>query len=290
MVDGLALFGGVVLVGVGIYGLYFGVVRREPYELVTGTETTAARDLSTPGTVELEGRVPTDATTFPSPIQGRECVLAAWSVEEWDERNDGSLRDDRGVRKASGVWSRPFEVEDDTGRVGVAPGDHAESRGLLTPVTDTAASDGVTAGPVVAEFREFPVAETVAPGDEPPERIREFVGSERAVDRQTGSITNLIDPSHGHRHRRYAERTVAPGDEVYVLGEAVPENPDAVGDFRTEDLTVRPGDGRMVVSTLGEDELRDQFRWYRAGIAGGMVAVVAGLALLAAAFGTLQLG
>ncbi len=281
MVSTVGVVVGMLLVSVGGYGLYVGHERRGPYELVTETPTTTARQLSAPGRVELKGTVEVadeGAGTFSSPIGRRECVLAAWSVEEYSERGKHS----RWQTVASGVRSVPFFVADETGRVLVDVGDHADGGGLLGVSENAAASDGVTAGPVLAEFDRFPVAATVGAEEPAPDHVARFVAGERSVDQQTGSITNVVDIGTAHGDRRYYERTLAPGDDVYVLGDAVPRDPDA-DVFRAEDLVVRPGEERFVVSNERERDIVRGLRWYKLGIAGGIVAV--GLGLLVLGFG-----
>ncbi|PSQ39198.1 hypothetical protein BRD13_04015 [Halobacteriales archaeon SW_5_70_135] len=276
MAGEVSLFVAVVLLFGGGYGLHFGLQRRGPYGLVTETPTTEIRQLREPGLVELKGtaRETDDHGTFESPIGRRSCVFAAWSVEEYQSSGKHSSWN----TVASGVRSVPFAVDDDTGRVTVAPGDHVDAAGLLTGTGDAAASDGVTAGPVLAEFDSFPrVVETEA-GEAPPPEVRRFVAGEGVVDEEPDAP--LLDIGRSHGDRRYYERTIGPDDRVYVLGEATARNPDAVGSFRTEDLVVRPPESTMVVSNQREQALVRQLRLYKLGVVGGTVAVAAGLLLL----------
>lgn len=284
---------GIVLLCAGAFGVFAGIARRRPHELITETPTTEVGSLSDTGIVELKGTATTadvgdEQSTFTSPISERDdTLLAAWSVQEWDERGDRSHWRTVG----SGVWSVPFALDDGTGEVVVDAGDHADRRGWLGSVTNIKASDGVSFDDVMCEFERFPVAREVGVDETPPPNIRNFVAQERAVDTQSGSITNVVDIGKAHGDRRYYEQTIGVGDEVYVLGHAYPRTPDAPRPLRPERMVVTEpqegDDGMLIVSDQREQDLVKQTQWHRAFLALGGLGVLAGGGLAAAGLGAI---
>jgi hypothetical protein len=273
---------GVVLAGAGGFGLWWGYSRREPHELITETPTTEVRRLSEAGLVELKGEVAgpaAGADAFASPIGGDEALVAAWTVEEWDERGDHS----RWRTLASGVRSVPFELDDGTGRVAVEVGDHADG-GLFTAGVDPAASDGVSFGDVLVEFDAYDTVRKVGAEEAAPASIREFVAGERTVGPQSGSITNVIDVGNAHGDRRYYEETFGPGERLYVLGRTYPRDPDPAYPLRPGELVVTAprddDDGMLIVANEREQELVRQTRYHLLGLALGGAGLVAGLVLV----------
>ena len=124
--------------------------------------------------------------------------------------------------------------------------------------------------------------------------VAQVVGAgERAVGRQTGSITNLVDIGNAHGDRRFSQGTIRAGDEVYLLGYARPRDGDERERAADDPVSVRlrPGstvvtpppegeDGAFIVSERDEQRLLSESRWGRAVLVAGLFAVVVGLALV----------
>lgn len=273
----------------GVVGRY-GWRQRRHRALVTETPTTAVRDLDEEGLVELEGEVAA-AETFESPIGGDEAVLSAWEVEEWDERGESEMWETR----ATGVYATPFALDDGTGEVRVEVGDHVEGEddgGFDVQVgaldVDRLLSTGVSVDDVFCSFERFPVATSVPPDAEPPERVAEFVRGEAGVSTQTDSITNVLDLGNAHGERRYYEATVEPGQEIYLLGEAQAV-PDATYPLGPDDVVVRPpaGDGSLIVSDRSEEALVSELGQYRWAVGAAAVLGAVGVGLLLVGGGVL---
>lgn len=283
MASTFALFAGVVLLGIGGVVAWYGRGQHQRYRLVTETPTTEILNLREEGPVELEGEV-TAEETFRSPIGDEEAVLSAWEIEEWDERGESGMWETR----ASGVYSRPFAVDDGTGEVRVEVEDHVKGEDdghfdVQAPGVDVdrKLSSGVSVDGVYCAFEDFPVEVTVPPDRDPPERIAEFVQGEAGVSEQTGSITNFLDAGNKHGERRYYEQTIQPGQEVYLLGEARAA-PDATRPLKPEDVVVTQSedDGHLIVSDQSEASLVEDLGRYRWAYAGAAVMGLTGIALL----------
>jgi hypothetical protein len=230
--------------------------------LVTETPTTDIRNISSEEQIELAGEIsgPVDSDGFTSPIgQTDDTVLAAWEAEEWDESGDhgGDWR-----TLASGIDSTPFHLNDGTDQVRVAIENRADD--------------------VVREWGEFPVVETVGVDDDSSAHIEEFE-SEHDVSEQSGSVTNVVDVGNAHGDRRYSERALGSGEEIYLLGHARAAD-GATTPLHPENAVVTPvDDGTFIISDLSEDVLTDQLSTsYRLWLAGGASAVILGIGLVIA--------
>ncbi|MFC4359992.1 GIDE domain-containing protein [Halobium salinum] len=276
----------------GLLLLWDGLSRRRQHRLVTRTETTEIRQLTETGRVEIEGEVvgPADGSeTFTSPVGERPgTVLAGWAVEEWSERG----KRQRWTTLASGVYSRPFVVDDGTGRVRVALDDRVVGGESVLSTLRSVASDGtasgrgvavdggVTVDGVVCEFEFLPTVE-VGAGSTPPDHIRRFVAGERRLSEGTDSLTNLVDLGHAHGDRRYHEGTLAVGDDVYVLGHATADAK-ATTPLRAEDVVVTAVDDEpFVVSDRPEAALADRLEDYEGRLFVGAVVLLLGLGSVA---------
>jgi hypothetical protein len=268
------------LVIAGLVGR-FGRRQHRRQSLVTGTETTAVRDIDEEGLVELKGRVRSE-DTFESPIRGTDSAVAAWEIEEWDERGSSEMWE----TLASGVYATPFTLDDGTGEVRVEVGDHVvgeshqQTEISLGPVDlDRFLSAGVSVDDVFCSFERFAAETTVPPDADPPERIAAFIAGEDDISEATDSITNVVDVGNAHGERRYYEGGVAPGEEVYLLGEAQAGD-DATYPLGPDDVVVRPpeGEGSLILSDREEDALVEELGGYRIayGIAAALGLVAAG--------------
>jgi hypothetical protein len=181
-------------------------------------------------------------------------VVAAWRVEEWDERGDTA----RWREVARGVEATAFDVDDGTGAVAVAPVSERDTAGKWTQTAGVSATTGVRVGDVLAEFESVPVEAELAPDETPPKRI-EQLHDDHGLYEDTGSVTNAVDVGKKHGRRRYAEQVVAPGETAYVLGRVRARGDGGRARFRPSDAVVTPpADGLFVLSDQTERRLEER--------------------------------
>lgn len=278
------LIGGVVLLVVATFAGVFGRRQHRKRALVDGTETTDVRDIREEGLVELKGTVRV-TDPFDSPIADERSVLAAWEVEEWNERGDSGMWE----TLTAGIHATAFDLDDGTGRVRVDVGDRVDDMSSGTGIdevqvgpvdVDRLLSNGVDVGDVHAALDGFSVEATVPPDTAPPERIETFVRDEATIPAQTDSITNVVDVGNQHGERRYYEGTVGEGDDLYLLGQ-VRAVEDATYPLGPEDVVVAPTDDtQFILSDRSEAELVSSFDQYRYAYAAAAVTAVLGVAAL----------
>jgi len=268
----------VLAVTLGVVGLYTGWKRWRIHGQIAAVTPTPVRELAEPGPVEVEGEAVPVEDPFIAPVTGREAAVAAWTVEEWDERGDTSTW--REV--ARGIELPQVEVRDRTGAVEVASVSKRETAGKWTQTTGVSASDGVRIDDVLAEFDSFPVEAELGPDEEPPEGIQRL-HADHELSEDRGSITNVADVGKKHGRRRYSEQVVAPGDSVYIHGRARARADPTRERFRPDDAVVtRPEDGLFIVSNQDAASLASEFgSGARTMVAAGALATVLGLAGLA---------
>lgn len=245
----------VLLLTLGVVGLYTGWKRRKIYAQLAATAPTPVRELSDPGVVEVEGDASPVEDPLSAPITGREAVVAAWTIEEWDERG----RTSQWREVARGIEMIPFEVDDGTASVAVEPVSRRETAGKWTQTTGVSAADGVRIDDVLAEFESFPVQTEHPPEEEPPDELRQLHDDHgRYTD--TGSLTNAVDTGKKHGRRRYAEQVLEPGDHVYVRGRVEASEEPTRSRFRPRDATVtHPEEGLLVLSNQDASSLEGEF-------------------------------
>ncbi|WP_435102196.1 hypothetical protein [Halarchaeum sp. P4] len=267
----------------GVVLLYTGWKRRRIHGQLSDVDPTPIRELATPGVVEVEGTATPRDHPFVAPITGRDAVLAAWKVEEWDERGDTSTW--REV--ARGIEAPAFDVEDETGTLAVEAVSKRNTAGKWTQTTGVSAADGVRIEDVLAEFEAFPVEAEFDPDEELPDGIRRL-HEDHGLYEDTGSITNAVDVGAKHGRRRYSEQVVAPGDDVYLHGR-IEASDGASERFRPDEAHLtEPADGLLVVSDQDEASLEAEFAGSaRVRIVAGVVATVAGVAGVAYMLGLL---
>ncbi|QLC33192.1 hypothetical protein EFA46_002860 [Halarchaeum sp. CBA1220] len=280
---------GIALLAVAAFAGVYGRRQHRRSALVRTTETTDVRDVREEGRIELRGTVRA-AEPFDSPIRGDPAALAAWEVEEWDERGNSEMWETR----AEGVYAAPFALDDGTGRVTVDVGDHVSDVSSGTGIheiqvgpidVDRLTDVGVSADDVLAVLDDFAVGVSVPPDADPPERIADFVRGEAGLAEQSDSITNVLDFGTAHGERRYCEGVLAPGDDVYVLGHARTTE-GATHPLKPEDVVVTPAEGEsFIVSDKPASELVEAFGTYRYAYAGAALAAVAGVGALAVGLG-----
>lgn len=248
-----------LLAGVALLVLSWRVARRgsdwmDRYRRLVGTPDVDAADLHPGRSVTLSGTARGERT-FWSPIERRECLLAAWRVERY---SGGSGHGNNWETVASGAHAVPFDVDDGTDRVSVDLRERSADGELARCYDDWL--DG--AGRVDDEIlQRFVGHERVLrhPPDEMPEYLSPLYHNE-GLDRPRSralDVTNLVRETD---ERRYFETIVTPGDEVFVKGPAYPA-PGAAGRLGPHNVVVRPpADGSSVASNRPERAVRGYFR------------------------------
>lgn len=289
----LALWSGTLLVLAGVLSLYLGWNRRRRAQLIEETPRSEIRDVDPPGVVRTRGTVVPKADrdpdadpkagAFRSPIGGdRECVLAAWEIEErYDTPKTRSWE-----AAACGVQSAPFYVEDDTGRLLVDVEDRTvgnETEAVFTPERVLVA-DGVSVDGLRCTFDSFDVRVETDYGESPPPRIADFVRSTDGISLDPMATDLVVNESE----RRYYEQTLQRGDTVSVLGAATPagDRSESTADEGFESIAMPD---HPVVSEDEEVTLRLSTRPFDersdggGGLLFGVLTGAVGLGLLAAA-------
>lgn len=265
----------VLLVTLGSVGVYTGWKRRGIHARMADAASRPVAELSSPGVVEVEGTaVPVEAPVA-APVTGRDAVVAAWTVEEWDERGDTS----RWREVARGIEAPAFEVDDGTGAVAAGPISTRDTAGKWTQTAGVSATNGVRIDGVLAEFESFATRTERPPDEEPPDRIRRL-HEDHGLYGDVGSITNAVDVGKKHGRRRYAEGIVEPGEEAYLLGRVEARDDPTAERFRPgEAVVTEPPDGPLVVSDREGERLEAAFESsVRTRLVAGAAATVVGLA------------
>lgn len=178
-----------VLAGLLVLG-YGGAVGTKVYR-ITRADPIPTYRLRHGGSCEVQGVAGVHEEIVSAPFTGTDCLVCRWTVEEY--RQSGKHSHWKTVD--SGVWSRPFVLADDTGRVLVEP-DGAE---LSLATDDTVRVDG---------------------GDAPPHRVQQFIDANDRVDGEDSELDlGVVTLSTGN-DRRYVEERLDPGDSAYVFGSA----------------------------------------------------------------------
>lgn len=180
---------GLVLTLIGGYYLYTGG-RRLPllYHLYTG-DPVSIRDLVYhEGPVEVEGTARIDEDCATAVFSGTDCLAYEYEVQEYQSSGNSSSWQ----TLKQGGRAVPFLVEDATGSVLVEP----------------------TAPELHLESWRF----RVEGGEEPPERIANFIDLVDEVDSQQQSLNLVITELDYGNDQRFIERRLEPGEPVYVYG------------------------------------------------------------------------
>jgi len=197
---------GAVALAVGLASLAYGAAGgRDAVRILQATATDPQGLDGAERRVRITGRAAAvDDETLPAPFGGDPCLCVDYDVSEFRSQGKGQSW----VTIDGGEAGVPFRVED--------------------------GGTGVRVDPGTATF-SFEVDEKIKldAGEEPPERVREFVDTVDEVDDtetgyEVGPLTIGDDP-----RRRYVQRTLRPGDEVTVVGdsEAFPDAP--VGEVKS---------------------------------------------------------
>lgn len=192
--------------GGGVWLGWTGWQRRRERQTIAARETTDALSV-TPGPTEVSGTaVADDDRTLTAPFTDASCLLAEWQVEEWDTSGDSSSWQ----TLDTGTLAVPFAVDDGTGTVRVAP------EGASIELTDSWWT------------------ETVEIDDEPPATVKQFLDRDSTPRAATGSLLPSFGWGNEEGDRRYHQRLLRPGEEVYVHGTATRTDSRSFGDVAHE--------------------------------------------------------
>lgn len=258
-VAGVAFDGLLVLFGVGV--LWLGgrqfrqgvAIARTPVRDVAAVDPDADR-------VEIAGTVAAADGTVESPVEGAECVLATWSVEDYVGHEWG--QGGGWTEQAEDYRAAPFLVEDGTGTARVELSGDLDLGSLEVDLSED----------------DEPAFE-VGPTDDAPPHLQSLVADRDGVPDERDVLLARHEDDYPHGFRRFSEARLAPGDEVYVTG--APAAPD--GEWGGPDVVVAPPDeGFFVLSDATEAGVVRQ-RLFRAAVSlvvGGLAAGYGGYQLL----------
>ena len=214
--SGAGIAGGLVLLARGLLAYRAG-------EVVRGTGTTRIESMAA-GEVRLVGTIEAGPVALVSPLQSAPCVYyRARILEDRGRERVTTLNEQRAVG---------FRLRDATGTVRVFPrGARWDAPACFEGQTDWTGEDppglnlnagpGVTsAGPLDRDVAIAALLTVHAPGAEPGDEPRGLLdgGALAAIATSTGG--GYL--GSGARTRHYQERRLAPGDEVTIVGSAVP--------------------------------------------------------------------
>jgi len=239
-----------------------GFKRRKQRTLMQDTPTEDVESLSV-GPSELKGTAEVADESLPAPFTDEDCVVATWTVEEYDTSGD----DSNWETVDEGTDFVPFLLDDGTGAVRVEP--HEET---------------------VFEFEDDDETTVrVDAGDDPPSPVAAFLerdgGTGPAMSDGGDAVISIGDgPSDGDR--KYTQNLIRPGETTYVFGTVQPRT-ESVGTENPDQVVVRKvpdGDARQeplfLIGDEPESEMIAERRWALWRVPVGVVFVVGGLGLV----------
>ncbi|SDZ85253.1 hypothetical protein SAMN04488065_0785 [Haloplanus vescus] len=273
----LALWGGALLLLASTLSFYQGWGRWRRSSVVDETPQSDIGALDAPGVVHVRGEIVTQTPhdTFHSPIGDDErTVLSAWEIEErYDKIGNESWE-----KSAWGVRSTPFSLSDGTGRIRVDLDDIVvgnETDDVFTPET-LLTSTGVSVDGLRCEFESFDVRVRTGYDESPPPRIADFL--ERTDGISVGPMTTALGRINvDDSERRYREQTLQLGDEVSIVGRAIPHGTDSPARHADDVVLTQTDETTVYLSVPPLDEATDIGGPLLFGVFTGLV----GIALLA---------
>jgi hypothetical protein len=249
----LLLFGG------GLYVIYSGFRTWQRMRLIQDTPTEKIRSAAV-GRTELSGTGRSLGSPIYRPFGNDECLVATYEIEEWEEDHSDKHSSGHWETIESGTFVKPFQLNDGTGTVRIDATKDATFR---------FASDHV---------REIEVGAR----EEEPSNIVDFLRnySDAGIPNKDG-ITGFLFADR----RRYTEQWIPVGQELYLLGGAVPVQPD---ETNTSGLALKrdTASGQFIISAEPESELISDAKWMAPlKIVGGLAASAIGLYFLLSRFG-----
>ena len=231
----LRLFMGAFVL-VGLVLVYDGFRRWQRMRLMQDTPTERIRSAAV-GRTELSGVGHPIGDPLRRPFDDGTCLVATWEIEEWEE-----TRDENG-RRTGGNWSTvdsgtlfgPFQLDDGTGTLRVEPDEDTRFKFHDDNVTEIRVKPRHQEPPEVADFLRYHTDVDVPP---------------------SGGITGFLFSED----RKYTQRYIPVGADLYLLGGTEPTDPD---EHNSSGLVFRrdSGSGAFVVSDLTEAELVSGARW-----------------------------
>ncbi|PSH00864.1 MAG: hypothetical protein BRC30_01270, partial [Nanohaloarchaea archaeon SW_7_46_7] len=213
------------------------------------TPTQKIRSMSM-GTVEVKGEAGVVSEKLKSPLTNTECVYYEYEVEEY--KRTGKHKSWQTID--TGSSSKAIGIDDGTGAA-VVEVDRAD-----------------------VELPDKDYKEKISGGEEPPQRIQEFIEETKDVEGGHDGVMSIFDNS-----RRYTEWYIEPGDHLYIFGYAEEE--------RRSDGTNYPvitsGNAPMFyVTDKSEEYLRDLWGWtYKAMLLAGIILIPLGYFMMAGMMG-----
>ncbi|WP_049926325.1 GIDE domain-containing protein [Halopiger goleimassiliensis] len=184
MIGALLAVGGIACLAYGAWNL------RPAYHVYRGETDDVVSVERVDGPVELEGTATELAGTVEAPLTGTPCLAYEYEVEE----HQSSGKNSSWNTVDSGSAAVPFRLEDETASVRVEP-----------------------AG---ADFALTTDERIDVDGGEPePEPVRRFLETESDLESENRSLDLAVVEIATGNDRRYYERRLDPGGEVYVLGQ-----------------------------------------------------------------------
>jgi len=200
---GMAFFGGFMFVS--------GFSEYQRFQLVRGTPTSKVRSMAM-GMVEIVGQAVDAGELLASPVTGEDCLFYKYKVEEYQQNGD----DKDWVTIDEGVEGTSFYVQDDTGSVLVDP----RGADLRVEQDQNVHVDGA---------------------ESPPPPIQQFIDRNTELDSEdTAMELGPVSLDTGN-DRRYTEWFVTPGEQVYVMGEAM-DRPSFEGSAQNEENIIVTAD------------------------------------------------
>ena len=214
----LSLYAALFLFSLGkIYGGTRAYSRRRK---ILNTPSQTIRGLAV-GRAEVSGTVVPAERTLDAPWTGEDCVYVEYSASETRETDDGTET----FEVARGEAAVPFYVDDGSDRV------------LVEPTTDAT---------IIIEDDAREYRNSVGKRSAPPDNVMAYFDGERDLDGDAREVTTLVErvtapikrvlavfdtgSAELDRGRRqlFRQTILEPGATVYVLGTALPRDPDAV--------------------------------------------------------------
>ncbi|MFB6218713.1 MAG: GIDE domain-containing protein [Halobacteriaceae archaeon] len=236
-----------LLFGVGLFLVYDGFRTWQRKRLMQDTPTERVRSAAA-GRTELTGTGRPIGEPVRRPFDDGPCLVATYEIEEYRDDSDSG---GGWTTVDSGTVCAPFLLDDGTGTMRVEPDEDARFH-----------------------FDDDHVREIeVGAGEEEPEPVLEFLRTHTdAGIPPIGGVTGVLFGEE----RRYTERWIPVGAELYLLGGAEPVG---AGERNTSGLVLRRdgSSGQFIVSERSEADLVGGAAWR------GPLEIGGGIALSAAA-------